>query len=257
MSDQSPRYSTVLSPGAFEAVQHIAVVMFAAAVVATVFTAWTPASLLPSSAASRIAVALATRVGLASPAVPATSTQRPAPRIGIVAGHKGNDSGAVCPDGLTEASVNLDVANRVRAGLQSAGFQVDLLDEFDERLVGYKALALVSVHADSCEYINDQATGYKVASSLQSSVPDEAARLVACLQDRYFDRTQMNYHAQSITFDMTAYHAFREIDAQTPAAIIETGFLNLDRKILTEQPDLVAQGITDGTLCYVRNEPVP
>jgi len=29
--------------------------------------------------------------------------------IGIVAGHDGNDSGAVCPDGLTEAEVNRDI----------------------------------------------------------------------------------------------------------------------------------------------------
>jgi N-acetylmuramoyl-L-alanine amidase len=149
------------------------------------------------------------------------------------------------------------VANRVKLNLESAGYQLVLLDEFDDRLVGFDALALVSIHADSCDYINDLATGFKVTSSLESPVPDEAARLVACLQDRYQSRTLMNFHANSITFDMTAYHAFREIDQHTPAAIIETGFLNLDRRILTEQPDLVAQGITDGILCYVNNEPVP
>ncbi|MBI3362318.1 MAG: N-acetylmuramoyl-L-alanine amidase [Chloroflexi bacterium] len=257
MSDPTPRYSTVLTPGAFEAARHVLVVFCVAAAVATIFTAWSPASILPSQTARQIAIALATRVGANSTAQPATSTPRPAPRIGLVAGHMGNDSGAVCPDGLTEASVNLEVANRVKAALEAAGFQVDLLNEFDDRLVGYKAVALVSIHADSCDFINDQATGFKVASALQSPVPDKAARLVACVQDRYSDRTHMNYHAQSITFDMTAYHAFREIDAQTPAAIIETGFLNLDRKILTEQPDLVAQGVTEGILCYARNEPVP
>jgi N-acetylmuramoyl-L-alanine amidase len=140
--------------------------------------------------------------------------------------------------------------------LESAGYQVDLLDEFDDQLVGYRALALVSVHADSCDFINELATGFKVASSVQSAVPDRATRLVACLQDRYARRTLMNFHANSITFDMTAYHAFREIDPETPAAIIETGFLNLDRRILTEQPDLVAQGVTDGILCYINNEPL-
>ena len=259
MSDQPPRYATVLSPGAFEAVRYIAIVLLTAVTAATVFAVWTPASILPPSAARGIAAAVATRVGAGSTSaapVP-TPTARAAPRIGIVAGHKGNDAGAVCPDGLTEASVNLDIASRVKAGLEAAGFEVDLLDEFDERLVGYRALALVSLHADSCDYINDLATGYKVASSLQSPAPDKAARLVACLQDRYYDRTQMNYHGQSITFDMTAYHAFREIDAQTPAAIVETGFLNLDRRILTERPDVVAQGVTEGILCYARNEPVP
>ena len=240
-------------------VRHVVIVLFTAAAAATVFTAWTPASILPPSAASRIASALATQqqIGPDSTPIPPTPTPSPAPRVGIVAGHKGNDSGAVCPDGLTEAAVNFEVASRVKLNLEAAGYQVDLLDEFDDRLVGYKALALASIHADSCDYINDIATGFKVASSVQSPAPDEAAALVGCLQDRYQVRTQMNFHASSITFDMTAYHAFREIDPGTPAAIIETGFLNLDRRILTEQPDLVAQGITDGILCYINEETAP
>ena len=41
-------------------------------------------------------------------------TQSPGPiRIGIIAGHKGNDSGAVCADGLTEVEVNENIAVRV------------------------------------------------------------------------------------------------------------------------------------------------
>jgi len=55
---------------------------------------------------------------------------------------------------------------------------------------------------------------------------------------------------------MTSYHAFDEIHTETTAAIIETGFLNLDRQILTENPDLIAQGIVDGLICYIRNENV-
>jgi N-acetylmuramoyl-L-alanine amidase len=237
-------------------VRHVVVVLFTAALAATVFTAWTPSSILPPSAASGIAAALATQVGPDFTPVPPTETPSPAPRVGVVSGHQGNDSGAVCPDGLTEAAVNFEIASRVKLNLESAGYQVDLLDEFDDQLVGYRALALVSVHADSCDFINELATGFKVASSVQSAVPDRATRLVACLQDRYARRTLMNFHANSITFDMTAYHAFREIDPETPAAIIETGFLNLDRRILTEQPDLVAQGVTDGILCYINNEPL-
>jgi N-acetylmuramoyl-L-alanine amidase len=38
--------------------------------------------------------------------------------------------------------------------------------------------------------------------------------------------------------------------------IIEIGFLNLDRQLLTQQQDVVAEGITNGILCYVRNEDV-
>jgi N-acetylmuramoyl-L-alanine amidase len=53
---------------------------------------------------------------------------------------------------------------------------------------------------------------------------------------------------------MREYHAFREIDPSTVAAIIETGFLNLDREILTKQTDRVAAGVVGGILCFANNE---
>ena len=53
---------------------------------------------------------------------------------------------------------------------------------------------------------------------------------------------------------MTSYHAFSEIDPNTVAAIIETGFLNLDQEILTQHTDLVADGVVNGILCFVNNE---
>jgi N-acetylmuramoyl-L-alanine amidase len=38
------------------------------------------------------------------------------------------------------------------------------------------------------------------------------------------------------------------------AAIIETGFLNLDREILTKHTDQVAEGVVEGILCFTNNE---
>lgn len=242
-----------------QALRHIGIVLLAAAAAATVFTLWSPSSLLPTGAARAISIALATRVGAGSTPVPPTPTSAPQPTIGIVAGHSGpqGDPGAVCPDGLTEASINLDVANRAQAILEQAGYRIDLLTEFDDRLAGYRALALVSIHSDSCSYINELATGYKVARALYSKAPEKSDKLVACLTDRYAKRTDMQFHAGSITPDMTFYHGFDELDSNTPAAIVEVGFLNLDRDMLTNHPDLVAQGVAEGMLCYVRNEPVP
>ena len=117
---------------------------------------------------------------------------QPALRIGIVAGHSGNDSGAVCADStgkvtLTEAEVNLKIATLVQKKLVDRGFQVDLLNEFDTRLNGYRAVAVVSIHNDSCQYINDQATGFKVAAALNTRDSNRAGRLLACLVDRYHD----------------------------------------------------------------------
>ncbi len=175
------------------------------------------------------------------------------PRVGLVAGHWGYDSGAVCADGLTEQAVTLDIARRVKALLEARRYRVDALQEFDARLTGYVADALVSIHADSCNYINDIATGFKVARSVASYVPGAEDRLVGCLIDSYTTATGLGFHESSITPDMTSYHTFSEVAADTPAAIIETGFLYLDRGILVGQPDRVARGIAEGIVCFVES----
>jgi len=197
----------------------------------------------------------ASEAQLAAQSASAPAAPSPFPtRIGIVSGHRGNDSGAVCADGLTEAQVNFDHAVRVASLLRAQGYTVDILDEFDPRLQGYVADALVSIHADSCAYINDLATGFKVARALDSRLPEAEDRLVACLVERYQAATGLRFHANTVTYDMTQYHAFREVAPTTPAAIIETGFLYLDRTILTRKAHRVAQGIVDGILCYLADD---
>ena len=95
---------------------------------------------------------------VAAPVAELTEEMTPTPavpRIGIVAGHWGSDDGACCPDGLTEVEVNLEIAERVVQSLKGRGYQVDLLEEFDTRLNGYLADALISIHADSCQQFPD------------------------------------------------------------------------------------------------------
>jgi len=233
-----------------------------AVLLGTLFTALPSRGLASGDFYNRLSVILTPR-----PVDGAPLLVQPQLRIGIVAGHAGSDSGAVCEDGngnvtLTEADVNLKIAAIVQQKLIERGFQVDLLREFDSRLNGYRALAIVSIHNDSCEYINDQATGFKVAAALNTPDVNRANRLTACLVDRYYRSTSLTFHSGSITSDMREYHAFREIDPSTVSAIIETGFLNLDRELLTKQTDRVAAGIVDGILCFANNEnieptPVP
>ncbi len=223
-----------------------------ALIMATLFTLWTPANLFSNQLLDNMFQAWQTNPTSTFP----TPTAAPRPRVGIVAGHWGNDPGAVCPDGLTEMDVNLVIATLVQQNLRAEGYEVDLLQEFDEKLVGYKALALISIHNDSCEYINDEATGFKVAAAASSAYPEKAERLSACMIERYAQTTGLRFRANTITSDMTQYHTFREIDSNTTAAIIETGFLNLDRRILTEQPEVIAEGVTRGILCFIRNEPI-
>jgi N-acetylmuramoyl-L-alanine amidase len=227
-----------------------------AILLATLFNLWTPSKGL-------FAGSFSDKLGLLLTAQPAESnfvaTPQPLLRIGIVAGHAGNDSGAICRDGngnvsLTEADVNMNIASRVQKTLTDEGYQVDLLNEFDTRLNGYRAVALVSIHNDSCDYINDEATGFKVAAALNTHDTNRATRLTECLRDRYENVTGLHYHAGSITNDMRGYHAFSEIDPNTIAAIIETGFLNIDQNLLVKETDKVAYGVAQGILCFVRNE---
>jgi N-acetylmuramoyl-L-alanine amidase len=247
--------SKISSGGMF---RQLEIVIGVAFVIATLFTAWTEPGLLPGSLSEKLSNALILQRTTPQSGSP-TTTVHPNPRIGIVAGHSGNDSGAVCPDalgGYREVDINLSVASLVREALVAEGYDVDLLAEFDPRLSGYQALALVSIHADSCEYINDQASGFKVAAAISTKYPEQAARLTNCLRTRYAEATGLLFHSSSVTGDMTNYHAFSEISKDTPAAIIETGFMNLDREILTQHPDVIANGITSGILCFVRNEDI-
>jgi N-acetylmuramoyl-L-alanine amidase len=224
-----------------------------AILLATLFTALPSRGLVSGNVYERLGLLLTPQQ------VNTVFTPQPQIRIGIVAGHSGNDSGAVCHDGngevtLTEADVNLEIAALVQEQLTQRGYEVDLLREFDTRLNGYRALAIVSIHNDSCEYVNDEATGFKVAAALNTNDLNRANRLTACLVDRYQGITNMTFHAGSITGDMREYHAFREIDPSTVAAIIETGFLNLDREMLTKHTDRVAAGVAEGILCFANNE---
>jgi len=168
-------------------------------------------------------------------------------QIGLIAGHSGNDSGAVCPDGLREVDINLAVALRTAERLRRTGAQVDVLDEFDNRLVNYRSDVLVSIHSDSC--VN--ASGFKIAHAASSAIPEIEDRLATCLYQAYGEATGLPRHDGSITVNMTQYHAFRVIAPETPAVIIELGFLGGDRHILTREQDRLAEGLTQGIICFL------
>lgn len=229
------------------------VTFFVLAVAGTLFIYW---FFSPPTDSTAQAIALNSNVAFSAPiykSVPDKPIvqrlrQSPGPlRIGIIAGHMGSDSGAVCDDGLTEAQINADIAQQVAALLAAQGIPVDILEEFDARLPAYGATAVVSIHADSCVFINDQVTGFKIAPS---SVTD-SSMLEACLEREYQAATQMTYNANTITEHMTDYHAFRRIPAGVPALILETGFMGLDREMLTTNSHLPAQGIVNGVLCFI------
>lgn len=174
--------------------------------------------------------------------------QSPGPvLIGFITGHKDNDSGAVCDDGLTEAQVVENITRKIMAQLATAGVRSEMLAEFDSRLPNYQGTALISIHADSCQYVNEEATGFKLAGSSFT----DSSHLSACVEQSYRQATGMSFHYNTVTPHMTDYHAFREIAPGVPAIIIEVGFLNLDRMMLTRDSDRPAAGIANGVLCFL------
>jgi N-acetylmuramoyl-L-alanine amidase len=216
---------------------------------ATIFTSFSP-HILSGSLAQTVESLMTPQSAISQPL---TVTSGPI-RIGIVSGHWGNDTGAVCSNGVTEQEVNYSIAVLVVQKLQALGYTVDLLQEFDPRLTGYKAAALVSIHNDTCDDLGPDATGFKVAGAIGNHDPNLAARLVDCLSSRYGATTGLPFLAGQVTDDMTQYHAYYEIDPSTTAAIIEAGFLRDDYNLLTQKTSLVADGIASGILCFVRNE---
>jgi N-acetylmuramoyl-L-alanine amidase len=208
---------------------------------------------LPASAGTTGAPApAATGTSAAASASPTSSAD--AARIGIIAGHWQYDTGAVCPDGLEEVQVTQDVAQRVAAILDFRGLVAEVLPEHDPDLPGpplqnYRAALLVAIHADSCDIPG--ASGFKVARWRYSEMPETDDRLVECLQARYAASTLLARHDDSITIDMWNYYAFREIAVETPAAIIELGFLLDDRSALENLRYEMALGIADGIACFL------
>jgi N-acetylmuramoyl-L-alanine amidase len=240
----------------FSVLNSLQTVIIVSILVATLFTLCTPENLFSNQLIEQMLTQLQNNPQQAAQIIP-TPTNSPNPHIGIVSGHWGNDSGSVCKDGLTEQQVNLRIATLVKQNLQNAGFAVDLMQEFDKRLNQYQALALVSIHSDSCEFIDSEATGYKLAAVRSNTDSVKSTHLIDCLAQRYGSETGLRYHPNVTTPDITTYHTFDEINNTTTAAVIEAGYLNLDRQMLTQKTDIVAKGISDGILCFIRNEQIP
>lgn len=238
--------------------QVISTVILAGVIAATLFSLWMPGSFLPDDLGRQVVAAVAAdeqvaQTEVAEGLVPANFPEN---KIGIVVGHRGNDSGAVCANGLTELEINSNVATYLQQMLLDAGYEVELLDEYDARLKNYEAGLLLSIHSDSCDYLDDSATGFKVAAALSQKTDRSSTRLVQCLSDRYAKRTGLRYHYQSVTTDMTSNHIFNEVSPYTTSGIIELGFMNLDQEILTTRPELLAEGLLEGIVCYMNNEEV-
>ena len=244
------RFATILS----SMVSSFLITVMIAILTATIFTWATNPEYLSPFLRDNLRVVLATstnqHISIVTTSLPVTPNWLR--RIGIVSGHRGpiNDPGAICPDGLTEAEINLIIAEYVTRELQKRGYIVDLLDEFDPRLLDYRAELLLSIHANTCQDYGEHITGFLISTSETRALSGNDQLLVECVASHYQKLTQL-YRRRGLTRDMTDYHIFREINLNTPGAIIELGFMLGDRELLTQHSDTLANGIVKGILCYL------
>jgi len=239
-------------------VRNMLIVVAAAMLVSTIFSLWTRPNFFSDEFRAGLNKVQATQrvISIQPSPLPTDAHQV---RIGIIAGHSGrpqdptfeSDPGAVCPDGLTELSINEAVARLVVTTLSQERYMVDLLTEFDPRLTNYQADVLVSIHSNDCQDYGAAGTGFNAASaSARQTTRGKDEKLLACLISQYAATTGLPQH-YGLTYDMTDYHTFDEVAIDTPTAIIEIGFLRNDRAFLTEQQDLIAQGIVNGIRCFL------
>ena len=185
--------------------------------------------------------------------------------IVIDPGHGGSDPGAR-RNGVTEASLALDMAKRLKDVLISRGWQVQMTrdsdvdvyapndsarDELQARVnIANNAGAriFVSVHVNS--FINSGPTGTTTYYSKATDVP--LAQTV-----------ERNLASNLGTKDdgIVKSHLYVTLHTNMPAVLVETAFLSnpgdYDRLTSADWRGRVAQSIADGIDQYAQNNPVP
>jgi N-acetylmuramoyl-L-alanine amidase len=160
-------------------------------------------------------------------------------------------------DGINEVDVNLDIAQRVAALLQSKGLAVDVLPTTVP--AGYVADAVVALHADS-DGVGD-VSGFKMAHGRRRSLYED--QLLNDVQAEYAAATGLDYDGSRITTSMTNYYLFAwnrfrsSTSPFTPSVILEMGYLSNDgdRALMINKADVVATGIANGILRFLGEVP--
>lgn len=195
----------------------------------------------------------------------ATPAARPF-HVGIQSGHYKNDelpdelwrlegSTGTSGGGRTEVDLNYDVANRVARLLRAQGVIVDVLPATVPS--GYQADAFIAIHADGAS--GSSPRGFKISTRWSSVVAVQDGMLVDAITDAYRTATGLPEDS-NVTRNMRGYYAYspRRPNWRTsnyaPGAIVEMGFMTnaADRAVMFNKTDVVAQGITNGIMNFLR-----
>lgn len=157
--------------------------------------------------------------------------------------------------GKMEWEINLVIVQKTAKILEAQGIGVTILSSILPSI--YKADVFVAIHADQNPSL-PFASGFKVAASAFDQ-SGKAERLAQLLEQEYIKITGL-WQETYIPSSMPYYYAFNSskflyaIHPQTPAAIIETGYLSnpRDRAIILTNPDMAAEGIANAILEFLK-----
>lgn len=179
--------------------------------------------------------------------------------IGILPGHYGFDSGYQCGaeyNFVRESDVNLRLAVLVRDYLEANGYTIDFLHEYDPALSNYTALALVSIHANTCSPNDSKLSGFNITTGGQNTYPSESKRLNDCLTYHYAQSSKLDFLGENYAPEEESLYSFDTVNNYTTISIIHTGYLGNDYRTISEKTNSLAKGIADGIICYVEDDTV-
>jgi len=187
-------------------------------------------------------------------------------KVGLQVGHLNNDefpeelarlrdNNGASAAGYSEWEINLEIAELTQKILKQNEIEVEIIPATVPP--NYWADVFLAIHADGSEDFSK--SGFKIAEPWRD-FSNQADDLVHFLTINYSQVTGLMWDP-NITRNMRGYYAFNfwkfehAIHPMTTAAIIETGFLTNknDRQLLTQNPEIVAQGIGEGIIQYLKS----
>lgn len=158
--------------------------------------------------------------------------------------------------GKSEWEVNYAIAEITKRKLEAKSIKVELLPTTVSPQ--YWADVFVSIHADG----NTDPTkkGFKAAVPRRDRTGN-AQELLTSIENAYGKATGLEKDP-NVTRNMRGYYAFswwrydHAVHPMTTALILETGFLSSpsDREIIVDNPELSAQGLSNGIEAYLISE---
>ncbi len=249
-SEAAPDKSAEKKPSPYTVMNGFQSVLSIAIVMATLLTLWNPRKLLSTPNLNALLKAEALQ-----PQNTGSQSEVTTNDIGLLVGHWQDNPGEVCSDGLIEADVNQALANRVSQTLTDMGYEIDVFPEYDLSFLNYKSAVFVAIYSGSCSDSPLPPSGFKVATSLTSQLPEQVNQLAVCLAEEYQKSTGLSFSYEILNPDHPSFHIFRDIHPETPAVLIEVGSLKTDRSLLVNQTGKVADGIVAGIMCYLNGQP--